>query len=471
MNLKKTFPSPIAAKGFSSVCTTLCVGILGFSTLFVDHADSKEIIQESVLKLPHRSLTLSNGMKAHLIQFPSPGAVAYQLTVHAGSRNEIEKGKTGFAHFFEHLMFRGTKNRSAKDFGDLYVKLGCENNAFTSYDITSYHGTVASIYLPQILQAESDRFANLHFEEKALRDEAGAVLGEYNKDFARPESVLEEKLMASAFTQHPYGHTTMGYKDDILQFTERYKDVWPFFDRYYRPENLTLTLVGDFDLESTEKKIKELFGSWTKPKLSPVVIPAEPIQTAARKTQVTLDKPTQTRITVAYKIPAFSTQNKDTASLALLGELLFSQISEFQKEYRFKKKWLDSVRVEGGDWVDPGLWQISVRLSENGEGKETEILQAIEATLDQARKSAPTAERLQAARKRLQNASLTSWFSGPEGLAFAIAYYTNLESDLKVLDRIYHSYGSAKPQDLQNFAKKNLIPERQTTVILKGKSK
>src|SRR4051812_23605699 len=96
----------------------------------------------SVFQLPHRSVTLPNGLRVFLVRYPSPGAVAYQLLVRAGSRNEIEKGKSGFAHFFEHLMFRGTKKMSAKDFGSLYTRLGCENNAATSNDYTVYHGMV-----------------------------------------------------------------------------------------------------------------------------------------------------------------------------------------------------------------------------------------------------------------------------------------------------------------------------------------
>src|SRR2546430_1887923 len=119
-----------------------------------------------ILTLPSRATKLPNGLRVFLVKYPSKGVVAYQLPVHAGSRNEVEKGKTGFAHFFEHLMFRGTKNMSGKEFGELYAKLGAENNAWTWYDATVYHGTVASLYLPKIIAAEADRFQNLQFDEK-----------------------------------------------------------------------------------------------------------------------------------------------------------------------------------------------------------------------------------------------------------------------------------------------------------------
>lgn len=422
-----------------------------------------------ILTLPHRSEVLPNGLKVFLVKYPSPGAVSYRLAVHVGSGQEVEKGKSGFAHFFEHLMFRGTKKRSGKEFGNLYVKLGCENNANTSYDVTVYEGSVAKEYLPQILEAEADRFANLYFDEKGLRDEAGAVLGEYNKDVAQPEFLLEEKLMETAFTQHPYGHTTMGYKQDVVQFTERYQDVWPFFKRYYRPSNVAIIVTGDVDFNETLDTIKKHFGTWKDPQIAPVVIPVEPEQTSARKAEVKLDKPTQARLVVAYKIPAFSTKNKDSAAVNLLGEILFSVTSDFQKEYRYNRKWLDLVYVSGNEWVAPGLWQIQVRFSQAGQGKEAEVLAAIEKTIAQARTGFVPASRIAESKKRVKSAALTQWFSSPDHLANTLAWYTTLEGDLGVLSRVVNRSDELTAEDLKSFATRYLADSQKTVVTLKGK--
>jgi zinc protease len=425
--------------------------------------------EAAILTLPHKSARLSNGLKVYMVKYPSPGVVAYQIPVHAGSRNEVEKGKTGFAHFFEHLMFRGTKNRSAKEFGQLYVRLGNENNAWTSYDMTNYHGVVASIYLDQIMDAEADRFANLQFDEKALRDEAGAVLGEYNKDVAQPEFVLEEKLMATAFTAHPYAHTTMGYKEDVLKFTERYQDVWPFFKRYYRPSNVSVVLVGDIDFEKSLKLLETKFGKWKDPEMAPSTIPIEPAQTSSRSALVKLDKPTQTRVSVAYKVPAFTTRNVDASALALLAEMEFSVTSEFQKEFRFKKKWIDSISASPNESLDPGIWTINLRLSEAGEGKEKELLDAIDKTIVSVREKAPSSDRLALTKKRFRNAAVTSWFSEPEALAGRIAWYTNFESDMDVLNRVFERLSQVTPQDINTFAAKYLVDSGKTTIIMHGK--
>lgn len=420
----------------------------------------------SLLTLPHESGTLGNGLRYVFIQYPSPGVVAYELAVHAGSRNEVEPGKTGFAHFFEHLMFRGTKKLSSKALNDTYTRLGIENNAWTDIDMTAYHGEVATVYLPQLLAVEAERFAHLYFDEKALRDEAGAVLGEYNKDVASPEMKLEEALRATAFKVHPYAHTTMGYKEDILKFTQRYKDVWPFFKRYYRPSNVSVVLVGDVDFKKALALLKADFGSWQNPKTAPVAIPSEPEQTEPRATQVTQDKPTQTRITVAYKVPAFSTKNTDSASNAVLAEVLFSTTSEFQKEYRFKKKWVDSVDADAQETVDPGLWTISLRLSAEGEGKVLELEDAVAAALEDVRLHEPDPAKVAATKKRFRSSALTSWFTEPGRLAGRIAWYTNFEPDLGVIDRLFARVEEVTPTKLTEFARRYLVDARKTTVVL-----
>lgn len=421
-----------------------------------------------ILNLPSRSATLPNGMRIFLVKYPSKGVVAYQLPVHAGSRNEVEKGKTGFAHFFEHLMFRGTKHMSGKEFGELYAKLGAENNAWTWYDMTCYHGTVASVYLPKILAAEADRFQNLQFDEKLFKDEAGAVLGEYNKDVAQPEFVMEEKLQATAFGEHPYAHTTMGFKDDILKFPDRYKDVWPFFQRYYRPSNVSLVLVGDVDFDRELAIVKEKFGAWKDPEIAPSKIPEEPKQKGARSAEVTITKPTQTRISVAYKVPAFTTKSTDGAALSLAAEMSFSVTSEFQKTYRFAKKWVDSVDAGPFQTVDPGLWTIGLRLAEKGEGHEEDLLKAVGATVAALREKTVSAERLSATKKRFRNAAITSWFMAPDKLADRIAWYTNFEPDLDVVNRVFERIDEVTPEAIKKFSETYLTDDGKTTVVLHG---
>jgi zinc protease len=440
----------------------------GFSVESSGAAKPPKAAPKSILSLPKTSAKLPNGLRVYFVKYPSRGVVAYQLPVHAGSRNEVEKGKTGFAHFFEHLMFRGTKHMSGKAFGELYAKLGAENNAWTWYDMTNYHGVVASIYLPKIMAAEADRFQNLEFDEKQLKDEASAVLGEYNKDVAQPEFMLEEKLQSTAFTEHPYAHTTMGYRDDILKFTERYKDVWPFFKRYYRPSNVSIVLVGDVDFDKDMKLIKEQFGGWKDPEIEPVKIPEEPKQKEPRSAEVRLTKPTQTRLTIAYKVPPFTTKNTDSAALSLIAEMAFSVTSDFQKTYRFDKKWLDSVDAGPMQTVDPGLWTINLRFSDEGEKHYDEILKAVNDTVAEIARKPPSPERLAATKRRFRNAALTTWFSSPDKLADRIAWFTNFEPDLGALDRVFERIDEVTPETIKKFANEHLVDSGKTVITLRG---
>lgn len=426
------------------------------------------LLSAEILKLPHQEHSLENGLKVILVKYPSPGVVAYQLPVHAGSRNEIEKGKSGFAHFFEHLMFRGTKKMTGKQFGDLYAKLGAENNAWTWWDETCYHGNVATKYLPKILEAEADRFQNLSFDEKALKDEAGAVLGEYNKNVANPDFQLEEKLAETAFKVHPYGHTTMGYREDILKYGERYKDVWPFFERYYVPSNVSVILVGDIDFEKSLQLIKNLFGKWKAKKVPAVEIPVEPPQKEALSATVKLDKPTQTRVVIAFKSPGFTTKNNETAAIQLMSEVYFSVTSDFQKNYLYDKKWLDSVDGGYSPLIDPGLWSISLKFSEKGEPHVSEVVKAVESLINEIKGKNISSDKLENTKKRFVNAALTKWFESPSSLAHQLSILTNFERDLGVVERYFEGIQKTTSEDIQKTAVKYFTDNNKTIVTLQG---
>src|SRR3954462_3269307 len=150
--------------------------------------------------------TLDNGLKVALVPYDSPGLVAYYTLMRVGSRNEVEKGRSGYAHFFEHMMFRGTKSHPAKDYNDTVTGLGLDSNASPDNDLTLYHLYGPAKALPTIIEYEADRFMHLEYDESAFRTEAGAILGEYTKSASIPEQKLYEVMSETAFTRHPYAH-------------------------------------------------------------------------------------------------------------------------------------------------------------------------------------------------------------------------------------------------------------------------
>ena len=149
---------------------------------------------EDVFPFPVSVFELDNGLTVVGVDYDSPGIVAYYTVVRTGSRNEVEQGFSGYAHFFEHMMFRGTETYPTAAYNDAIKRLGADSNAFTTDDWTAYHTVASADALETIMQLESDRFLNLSYSVDDYRIEAGAILGEYNLNFSNPISLLREKV-------------------------------------------------------------------------------------------------------------------------------------------------------------------------------------------------------------------------------------------------------------------------------------
>src|SRR5687768_4678621 len=144
--------------------------------------------------------TLANGLKVIVVPTGFPNIVSLQIPVQTGSRNEVEPGKSGFAHFFEHMMFRGTEQYSPEKYNTIITAAGARQNAYTTDDYTNYHITFAKDDLERVLELEADRFMNLKYSEPDFKTEARAVLGEYNKSAADPLTKLIEVQRDHAYT-------------------------------------------------------------------------------------------------------------------------------------------------------------------------------------------------------------------------------------------------------------------------------
>src|SRR3954447_23516588 len=235
----------------------------------------------SIFPYPIQKTTLDNGLSVISVPFDSPGIIAYYTVVRTGSRNEVEKGLSGFAHFFEHMMFRGTEKYSQQKYNDVLKSLGADSNAFTNEDWTCYHMTVPSSALATAVELEADRFQNLKYDEPSFQKEARAVLGEYNKSASSPLLKLNETMQNTAYTTHTYKHTTIGFLADIKDMPNQYSYSKVFFDRWYRPENCTIVVAGDVDHDRLAPLARQDYGDWPRGRTS-VTIPAEPAQDQLR---------------------------------------------------------------------------------------------------------------------------------------------------------------------------------------------
>src|SRR5262245_26200812 len=198
---------------------TLAAALLSFSMA----ASAPAAEKKPFFPYPMKTDRLPNGLTVVRVPFASNGMIAYYSAVRTGSRNEVEQGHTGFAHFFEHMMFKGTKKYPTGEREKMLGALGFDDNAYTSDDCTIYHSFGPSSGLEKLIEVESDRFANLDYTEQSFQTEAKAILGEYHKNASRPELKMEEALNAATFKKHTYGHTTLGYYDDIKAMPGKYE--------------------------------------------------------------------------------------------------------------------------------------------------------------------------------------------------------------------------------------------------------
>ncbi len=422
-------------------------------------------VEGKVFPYPVHQKTLPNGLKALVIPMPADGLVSYWSIVRTGSRDEVEPGVTGFAHFFEHMMFRGTEKLPGKEYDHIVNGMGADANAFTNDDITAYHLTFAKDSLPTVVEIEADRFQNLKYDETQFKTEAGAVYGEYRKSRTSPFSVLFEALQNAAFDVHTYKHTTIGFEADIQAMPQQYEYSKGFYRRFYRPENVVIVVAGDVEPGATFQLIEKNYASWKKGFEAPKV-PVEPPQTAERRIQVPFDGQTLPILTVAFKGERFLPADTQMVAGMLLGDLVFGETSALYKKLVLDEQRVESLGASFSPSRDPGLWVVFAMVKEPSDvsAVEGEIWSAVEAV---KRDGIPQA-RLDEVRSRTKYGFL-SGLSSPSDVQEAIAYYVALTGGLECIDQMFATMDGVTPFDLTAAADKWLRRESATVAVLHSK--
>src|SRR4249920_2032328 len=226
-------------------------------------------------KLEYQRLVLPNGLVVILHQDKSTPIVHVELWYHVGSKNE-KPGRTGFAHFFEHLMFKGSRNVEPEQHTSIIASVGGQANAYTNEDTTVFWQTIPAQYLPLILWMEADRMASLRIEQNTFVTEREVVKEERRMRIENPPfGLLNELISFNAYDVHPYKHPVIGSMDDLNAAT--INDVRDFYKTYYVPENATMMVVGDFDVDTVTGLLNQYFARVPKAaKPVPRDIPQEP---------------------------------------------------------------------------------------------------------------------------------------------------------------------------------------------------
>ena len=410
--------------------------------------------------------TLENGLKVYVIPMASEGLATYYTVVRTGSVDEVEKGKTGFAHFFEHMMFRGTKKYPKTVYDSIVVSLGADANAYTTDDYTCYHLNIAAEDLERVIDIESERFQNLFYKEAEFQTEAGAVYGEYRKNLTDPMSNVWDGLKEHAFTKHTYQHSTIGYEADIKDMPNQFAYSKVFYDRYYRPENCVIMVAGDVNPENTFKLIEKYYGAWKKGYQKPN-IEVEPEQKGAK--QATLKYPGKTNpiLAVGYKNEAFDPANKNVVATQLLGQLAFGSSSEI-----YKKLYVQQSKVLALEPIFdlnrfPFLSIIYAVLQQDKDIKLVE--NEINSTIKSFQEKLVSKDVLDKLKSKMKYSFIMS-LDTPDGTAGRLANFVAVTGGIEGIETYYKTMESITPEDIQNAAKK-LTDNVKTTVTLIGGAK
>jgi zinc protease len=300
-----------------------------------------------VQRLDYKETTLPNGLKVVTLEDHRAPVVTLQVWYHVGSKDEAP-GKAGFAHLFEHLMFKGSAHVGPQEHARYVEQIGGDYNADTSFDRTRFFETVPSYALDRVLWLEADRMASLRVDEPNMKSERAVVEEEHRMDVENaPYGMLMESVGALLFPKgHPYAHTTIGIMSDLDSAV--LKDVQAFHDEYYKPNDATLVLVGDFKTPEALAHIKQYFGPIPKATRPFTRYPVPPINQTAEHREVLYDKLAPLpMVTMAFRLPA--ADSPDTPVFDVMSQIL--SVGNSSRLYRslVRDKQI-ATQVDGSPW-------------------------------------------------------------------------------------------------------------------------
>src|SRR5262245_2788545 len=411
-------------------------------------------------KLQYELFTLTNGLTVILSEDHSTPIVHVQLTYHVGSKNE-RPGRTGFAHLFEHMMFKGSKNVDPEAHTSLIASVGGQSNAYTTDDETVFWQTAPAHYLPLRLWLESDRMATLRVDENTFVNEREVVKEERrmrvdNQPFGR----LNEIIYDQAFTVHPYKHATIGSMQDLEAAS--IADVRDFYNTFYVPANCTVTIVGDFDPGQTRQLVDQYLGRVAgSSRPVPRDIPKEPAQTKERR--VTLETPWPLpAVVVAHHITYDG--HPDSYPLHIASKVLSDGQSSRIYQALVYEKQLAVAAFGGANLIeDPNLFY-AVAIVRPGQSPQAAI-DALIAELERLKAEPITEHELQQTKNQFARDYILGRESNQQK-ALQLSHAAVLHHDITTADGEFDIFQGITAADVQRVAKTYFTPENRLVLTL-----
>ncbi len=346
--------------------------------------------------------SLPNGLEIYTVEDHSSPIVAVQVWYHVGSKDD-PAGRSGFAHLFEHMMFKGNEHMTPDMFDNLTENIGGENNAYTADDVTVYHETVPSNYLNPILWAEAERMSALALNDANFASERDVVKEEYRQRIrANPYGEFYHDIEKKSFAVHPYKRPGIGNIEELD--ASKLPEVKAFHSTFYRPDNATLVVVGDFNPAELEGWIKKYFGAVAKPSAKiPRVTTKEPPRKADKRETTYSPRAPLPAVAITYLAP--SIRSNDTPALSLVGEILAGgESSRLYQKMVYEQQVVQSVSADADLREDLGLLVFRLILATGKTIPEAE--KSLNKEIDDVLKNGVTEAELEKAKNRFLTGKL-----------------------------------------------------------------
>jgi len=413
-------------------------------------------------KLNFTTHTLGNGLQVILLEDHAAPVINLQVWYHVGAKNE-RAGHTGFAHLFEHLMFKGSAHVGPDEHSRIIEAAGGFDNASTYDDYTNFFETFPSNYLERVLWLEADRMGSLNVDEANFKSEREVVKEERRvRVDNQPYGLLEEDLRAAAFTVHGYHHTAIGSIADLDKST--IEDVRDFFNTFYKPNNATLIIVGDFNSEEALGWAKKYFeGIPASAKPIPRIDTSEPAQTEERVVNKSYSNTPLPAVVIGYKIPA--RYAPDAYPLDLAANILAGgESSRLYQTLVYKEQIAVQAAGFGNFTEDPNLFWAYAIMNQGHTAEEGR--KAVVAVLDELKTKPVEAREFDKA----ENQEISGFILGrntDEEKAVALGAAAMIGKNPDLVNTELGHYLKLTPADVQHAAAEYFVPQHATILLVK----
>jgi len=413
----------------------------------------------SVPPVQYHQRTLANGLEVLSIEDHSSPTVAVQVWYHVGSKDDPQ-GRSGFAHLFEHLMFKSTAHMHAEQMDRLTEDVGGANNASTGDDVTNYFEVIPSNYLQTLLWAEAERLSNLKVDQKNFASERAVVEEEYRQSvLANPYGKLFNAIDPHSFTVHPYKRPTIGSIADLEAAS--LQNVIDFHRTFYRPDNATLIVAGDFDPKQLQSWVDSYFAGIARPATPiPQVTVQEPARTADKRYTETSATAPLPALAISWLIPP--ARDADTIALQVAAALLSQgESSRLYQALVYRAQVAQQAGAQVDARVGPGLFVAYAILASGHQPAEAEkLLRAQIGKL--ANEPIPAAE-LEKVKTQLLTAELKGRQTA-QGKAFGLGQATLIEGDPARINTDLAALQQVSAADVQRVLKHYVTGAHSVTI-------